>query len=336
MTGTGFPGITGCGEIIGQLRKAGENGRVSHAYLITGEEGCGKRTLSKAFAMMLLCEETDPENRPCMKCSSCLRADAGNHPDLIFVTHENPRIISVGDIRSQVRDTVDIRPYEGGKKIYILPEAEKMTVQAQNALLKTLEEPPEYVVFLLLSTNPDILLTTIRSRCLRISMSPLPDSVVEQYVREELKIPDYEAKVIAAYAQGNIGRAKKAAGEENFAEIRDRALALVKGIGRMNAAAIREIVKTVAEQKNDIGKLLDIMLICYRDILYYKAAADIDRLVFSNETGLIREKAASISYTGLTDIIEAIEKCGTRLRANVSAELSLELLLYAIRENSNA
>ena len=336
MTASGFPGITGYDDIIKYLRKAAETGHVSHAYLMTGEEGCGKRTLALRFAMMLLCEEKDPKARPCMKCSACRRALSGNHPDLIRVTHEKPGSIRIDEIRDQLIATADIRPYEDKRKIYIIPEAEKMNPQAQNALLKTLEEPPEFVVIMLLSTNPDILLPTVLSRCVKLPLIPLPDRVVEEYVREKLEMPDYEARVIAAFAQGNIGKAEKAVRDEAFSDRRERILALVRGIGSMNAATIREAVRYMAEEKDEIGRMLDIMLLCYRDILYYKAAVDVDRLVFSDEISLIREKAKLISYEGLTDIIDAIEMCRTRLRANVNAELAVELLLYKIRENDHA
>ena len=332
MAESGFPGITGYEDVIRQLKHAGRTGSVSHAYLFTGPEGCGKRKMAEAFAAMLVCEAEDPGERPCMNCSGCKRAFSGNHPDIIRVTHEKPLSISVNEIRAQLVDKAVIRPYEDKKKVFIVAEAEKMTPQAQNALLKTLEEPPEYAVILLLSTNPETLLPTIRSRTLMIPLNPLPNRVVEEYIREKMEMPDYEARVIAAYAQGIIGRAEKAVRDEAFSERRDRALALVKGIHSMNAATIREAARRMGEDRKEAEEILDLCLFIYRDILYYKAAADPGHLVFSNEIGMIRERAAAISYKALTEIIEALEQCQGRLKANVNPELAAELLLYRIRD----
>lgn len=328
----GYQGITGHDNIIKQLKSAVELDRVSHAYLLTGDEGSGKRTVAKAFAMALLCEAEDPSERPCLTCPSCRKALSGNHPDLITVTHEKPGSFSVDEIRGQLVNTVEILPYEGGRKVYILPEAEKMTPQAQNALLKTIEEPPEYAVILLLSSNPDALLPTVLSRCVHLSLLPLPDRLVEQYIREELQIPDYEARVIAAYAQGNIGRARKAAGDEAFSEMRDQTLSLLKGLGSTSTAALYEAVRRIKDRKEEINDVLDIMLLFYRDVLYYKASADADRLIFADEISAIRAQATTTSYPGLTDILDALDRCRVRLRANVNPELALELLMYLIKE----
>lgn len=136
----GFHDIIGHEKIKEHLQKAIGYQRVSHAYILSGEEGMGRKTIAKAFAMTLLCEKHGTE--PCMECHSCKQFLSGNHPDVIWVTHEKPASIGVDDVRIQINDTVSIRPYSSPYKIYLVNEAEKMTVQAQNALLKTIEEPP--------------------------------------------------------------------------------------------------------------------------------------------------------------------------------------------------
>ena len=148
----GFHDIIGHEKIKEHLQKAIGYQRVSHAYILSGEEGMGRKTIAKAFAMTLLCEKHGTE--PCMECHSCKQFLSGNHPDVIWVTHEKPASIGVDDVRIQINDTVSIRPYSSPYKIYLVDEAEKMTVQAQNALLKTIEEPPAYAVLVLITTNP--------------------------------------------------------------------------------------------------------------------------------------------------------------------------------------
>lgn len=333
MAGNGYRGITGHADEIRHLKNAVKNDHVSHAYLFTGDAGSGKRTLADAFAMNLVCERH--EDDACLRCSSCKKAMDHNHPDIIYVTHEKPNLITVDEIRTQVVNTVDILPYEGGRKIYIIAEAEKMNQQAQNALLKTIEEPPSYVVMILTTSSPEALLPTIRSRCVTLSLKPVADELVEQYLQKELKVPDYEAHILAAFAQGNIGRAKAAATEEKFGDERDLVIRLVRRIPDMDSYAIYETVKKLKEKKDDIYDILDLMYLWFRDVILYKATADVDHLIFQAEISTIRAEASGSSYEGLQLILDSIEKCQVRLRANVNFDLALELLLFTVKENCN-
>ena len=154
----GFHEIIGHDDVVNHLQNAIQMGKVSHAYIFNGEVGAGKKMLASAFAMALQCEKHGTD--PCMECDSCKRALSKNHPDIITITHEKPNSIGIEDIRIQLIDDVSIKPYTGPYKIYILNEAEKLTLQAQNALLKTIEEPPAYAVILLLTSNADSLLPT--------------------------------------------------------------------------------------------------------------------------------------------------------------------------------
>ena len=141
-----FNNIIGHEEIIRHLQNAMKTGKVSHSYIFTGRPGSGKKLLATTYAMTLQCEAGGTE--PCQKCDSCKKALGKNHPDIIMVNHEKPGTISIDEIREQVIHDVAIKPYSSPHKVYIIPDAEMMTVQAQNALLKTIEEPPQYAVFL--------------------------------------------------------------------------------------------------------------------------------------------------------------------------------------------
>ena len=180
-----FKDIVGQEQLKEHLQNAIRLNKVSHAYIINGERSSGKEFIAKTFAMALQCEnlQTDGQDmEPCQECHSCKQALSGNHPDIIFITHEKPNTISVDDIRSQINGDVAIKPYSGPKKIYIMNEGEKMTVQAQNALLKTLEEPPEYAVILILTSNVSALLPTIQSRCVLLNMKPVKDEQLKQFL----------------------------------------------------------------------------------------------------------------------------------------------------------
>ena len=146
-----FRDVVGQDQIKSHLKTAIKMKKVSHAYIISGERASGKEFISGIFAQALQCEKGGEE--PCGECHSCKQAMSKSHPDIKYITHEKPASIGVDDIREQISEDVAIKPYSGPYKIYIVSEAEKMTVQAQNAILKTLEEPPAYVVIMLLTTN---------------------------------------------------------------------------------------------------------------------------------------------------------------------------------------
>ena len=326
-----FKDVVGHKDILKYISSAVENNRVSHAYILNGERGSGKRMLANLFATTLLCESGNSE--PCGKCHSCRQAESGNHPDIIRVTHEKPNSISVDDIRTQVNNTVDIKPYQGPYKVYIIPQADMMTPQAQNAILKTIEEPPSYAVFLLLTENAETLLPTINSRCVMLKLRNIKDTLIKKYLMENLEIPDYKADMCTAFAQGNMGRAIMLANSDHFNEIREEAVQLLKHINEMELNEIVAAVKNISVYKLEITDYLDIIMIWYRDVLLYKATKEIDKVVFKDQLQSIKEQARKSSYEGIELILESLEKAKARLKANVNFDLVMELLFLTIKEN---
>ena len=326
-----FKDVVGHKDILKYISSAVENNRVSHAYILNGERGSGKKMLANLFAMTLLCETGD--NEPCGKCHSCKQAESGNHPDIIRVTHEKPNSISVDDIRTQVNNTVDIKPYQGPYKVYIIPQADMMTPQAQNAILKTIEEPPSYAVFLLLTENAETLLPTINSRCVMLKLRNIKDTLIKKYLMENLEIPDYKTDMCTAFAQGNMGRAIMLANSDHFNEIREEAVQLLKHISEMELNEIVAAVKNISVYKLEITDYLDIIMIWYRDVLLYKATKEIDKVVFKDQLQSIKEQARKSSYEGIELILESLEKAKARLKANVNFDLVMELLFLTIKEN---
>lgn len=327
----GFQDIVGQEQIKEHLQNALASGKISHAYIINGEKSSGKEFIARVFAMALQCERGGIE--PCQECHSCRQALSFNQPDIIRVNHEKPGTISVDDIRTQINNDVAIKPYSSPHKVYIVNEAEKMTPQAQNALLKTLEEPPEYAVILLLTGNVNALLPTILSRCVVLNMKPVSDELVKKYLMEQLKVPDYKAEVCVAFARGNVGKAKSLASSEDFENVKTEALSLLKYIQDMELYEIVAAIKKITEYKLDINDYLDIMAIWYRDVLLFKATRDANHLVFREEITAIRKVAARSSYEGIENVIKALDKAKSRLNANVNFELTMELLMLEIKEN---
>ena len=333
-----FSDIVGQEEIKAELKSAIDNNHISNAYIIQGENRSGKEYVAKVFAQALVCEKlsecTDGSmNEACGECKACHQAASMNHPDIIYVRHEKPNSIGIDDVREGIIDTVFIKPYSAKYKIYILEEAEKLTPQAQNALLKTIEEPPEYVVFLILTSSAEALLPTIISRCVTLSMKPVRDDEMRAYLIRELNVSDSRAEICIAFARGNLGRAKALATSEDFDKIRVSALSLLKNIRGMETEDIMEALKEIRGYGFDINDYLDIMAVWYRDILLFKATHDMNHLIFRDEISSIQKVAAASAYEGIEEVIGALDTAKTRLKSSVDYELTMELLMLTIKEN---
>jgi DNA polymerase-3 subunit delta' len=327
----GFKDIVGHVQVIEHLKNAILLDKVSHAYIINGEKGSGKKTLAEAFAMTLQCKEGKAE--PCGECHSCRQVLSHNQPDIIWVTHEKPGSIGVEDIRQQLNGDIQIKPYSSRYKIYIVDEAEKLTVQAQNALLKTIEEPPPYGIILLLTTNANLLLPTILSRCILLNLHFIDEEVIREYLMKHLEVPDYRAKFCAAFSAGNVGRAVELATSESFGQMKNEAVKLMKYIDDMEIYEIIGAIKNITNYKAAIEDYLDMILLWYRDVLMFKVTLEADMLIFKEELQEVKRMADKKSYINIENIIHAIEKVKIRLKANVNTDLALELMLLTIKEN---
>lgn len=326
-------------DIIGQqavtthLKNALSKNKLAQAYMISGEDGMGKMTIATAFASSILCEERhDGEYLNCGKCRSCHQIETGNHPDLKIVTHDKPAAITVDEIRTQVVSDVDIRPYQEDRKVYIIPDAQMMNEQAQNALLKTLEEPPEYVVIILLTANENMLLQTIRSRCIKLSLAPLSEEIIENTLQTQYQIPDYRTKQIVKFARGNLGRAVDIAGEEDFIEDMHSAVTMMKNVVTTESYEWTDWIGEMTADKARIPFFLDLFMDWYRDILMMKSGADEDRLMFSEESYTIREEAENYRFSDIKECIDAIELADKRLNENVKPDLVLTNMFRKFRD----
>ena len=328
---TGFGDIIGHEQIIEHFKSALKDHQVSHAYILNGENGSGKSMLAKAFAKALVCEAGYGDS--CNMCRACHQFDSGNHPDVKWVTHEKANSIGVDDVREQINNDIVIKPYSSKYKVYIIDEAEKMTVQAQNALLKTIEEPPKYAVIFLLTENAELLLPTINSRCVMLKFRNIKDTLIKKYLMEKMQIPDYKADVCVAFAQGNMGKAIMLANSDYFNEIKEEVVHLLRNIDEMDVPELMDAVKKCMTYKLEINDYLDMMAIWYRDVLIYKATKNVDRVVFSDQLRYIKARASKSSYEGIEKILEALETAKARMKANVNFELVIELLLLTIKEN---
>lgn len=321
----GFEKIIGNEQIKKHLCDAIAQNKVSHGYILSGEDGLGKLTFAKTFAQMLQCESEG--DRPCGSCHSCKQFESGNHPDIIYVSHEK-NVIGVDDVREQINKDIIIKPYSSPYKIYIVDEAEKMSVQAQNALLKTIEEPPAYAIIMLLSTDGEKLLPTIRSRCITLKVRPVTDEEMMCYLKEH-GVEEERVSVVMKLARGNIGRALKMAQSESFHEMIDMIIKMLENVWKMDLFDIMNFIERLNKYKINIYDCFDFMRLWFRDVLLFKATSDMNLLIFKNNYKSIYDIASKCSYEKLENILKAIDVAERRLNANVNFEQTLELMLFA-------
>ena len=326
-----FSEILGHDKIKEHLQNAIKLNKVSHAYIFNGESGAGKKSLAKVFSKTLQCEAKG--DNPCNECHSCKQAESGNQPDIIWVSHEKPTSIGVEDIREQVIGDIQIKPYSSKYKIYIIDEAEKLTLQAQNALLKTIEDPPVYGIIILLTTNADTFLQTILSRCVQLDLKPVKDEVIQNYLIQNYQVPDYQARFAVAFAQGRIGRAVSIVNSKDFMEMKEHALHVLKYSNEMTVSELIDAVKYVNNYKNNINDYIDLMAMWFRDVLIFKSTNDANLLIFKDELTRIKKQAEKSSYEGLEDIVDSMDKAKLRLKANVNFDLTLELMFLTMKDN---
>ena len=354
-------------HITEHMQNAIKTSKVSHAYIISGDPHSGKKMMANIFAKAILCEnkvERDGYLDGCDECHSCIQANSASHPDIRILSREKPTSISVNEIRSQVCDDVYIKPYSD-HKIYIIPDAELMTPQAQNALLKTLEEPPLYTTIIILTSNIDAFLPTIISRCIVFPIKPVRDDLILKFLMEKRKIVDYKARLAVSFAQGNVGKAILLTENEEFERLKNATLDLLSRIerlqvneitDRLNAMLIRSAdsesddegqkggdtaedkKKKSASKKMDpalIENFLDVLTFFVRDTLVFKAEESPDHLIFADKLSYISSVTKKCSYKRLDDILRAIEEAKSRIRSNVNALLTLEMLVLNIKEAMN-
>ncbi len=240
----GFEELLGNQRLKDNLCSGIRRGRLSHFYLISGPAGSGKRTLARLLAAAILCRG---EDKPCMECSACRKVMAGSHPDFISVTDPEHKNVAVKIVR-QVREEMFVRPNEADKKIYLFPQ--ELGVEGQNALLKILEEPPSYGVFILLADNPEKLLPTVRSRCTELSLQSLPQELLRSRLQQEF--PDADADTVNAAigrSGGYLGQALQLLEEGNA--VTEQTEGFVRGFSRKDTMELVRVLVPMERWKRD-------------------------------------------------------------------------------------
>lgn len=325
------------GREIEGLQKQINDHKLVHAILITGDPGTGKRTLAMLLAASLMCRADS--GKPCHKCSNCIMAESGEHPDITVIEKGKPlspnttkgrSTIPVDDIREMI-SICSRYAYEGGNRAVLIADAENMTPQAQNSLLKILEEPPVNTYFILTSAHPDQLLTTVRSRCRAIRLNPWEDNYIQK-ILEENGISREIAQKAAVLSAGSIGKAQKLASDDSYWKLCDEVRnAFFRNRKRSEILTISTAWK---DRKAEADTMLDILENDMHTLLRYRLEHDpgINISEFPPEWQRFADSAPIERFVFLTDRIREARK---QISFNVNFQAVAEqLLLTFIGESS--
>ena len=364
-----FDDIVGQETILAALQNILHSGQISQSYILNGERGAGKKDLALAFAAALQCTDRREENgriQACGCCRSCRQIAAGSHPDVITLTNElagaqtKTKIIGVRAARF-VQTDVRIRPAQGVYKIYLIPDAHTLNQQAQNALLKTLEDPPSYALFLLLSENTSAFLPTVLSRCITLQLKAVPETDLLRMLERE-GITGQRALIAARLSHGNPGRCRELTSTEEE-QLRSEMTAFLKRMPDVNSQEIVQYSERLAaakshkdgdgQERSRVRDFLDLGRSWFRDLLIAKicagtadtlvvgaegaapdaaaAGAAADRLIFQDEIQYINIIAVRLSMTALETVLQAFDQADRYLAAKENEVQIMETLLLNIR-----
>lgn len=312
-----FDDLLGNERLKENLRMSVGRGRISHFYLISGPTGSGKHTLAKLLSAAILCQA---EGKPCLSCNACRKVMGDAHPDCITVSDPEHKTVAVKIVRD-ARADMYVMPNESNRKIYIFPQ--ELGVEGQNALLKILEEPPEYGVFILLSDNPEKLLPTVRSRCTELSLLALPEQVLRQALKAEFPDADEESLSAAISRSGGyLGQAKALLAE---GAVSPQTEAFVHSFSTRNTAQLLQVLVPMEKWKRDQAipewqvwlQLLTDALTCHAG---QKATSPLSRRL--SETRSSQE---------LMQAIEVLQKIIEYAQGNISVAAICGYLQWALR-----
>jgi len=323
-----FNDVVGQQNVIKSIKNALIHKRVAHAYLFCGPDGVGKSIAASLLASTLNCKKRGTD--PCGLCPSCIKVHSGNHPDIMHVKIQGLSI-HVDDIRKLLTD-IKKKPYEDGTKVYIIHESDKMTEGAQNALLKTLEEPPGHAVIILLAKNQYSLLETIVSRCQVLRFRRASEREIGDFLKNKKGTLEKEARLFAALSGGIVGKALALMEDRAAREDIDRIIELTRELHKGDKLYVLSQTDYFINNKDRIDYILGIMMSWFRDILIYKECNDNRYLINLDKEDIIIDECKRFTYNSLDNILKCIKNTLDNVKSNANFQLSIENMLLSIQE----
>jgi DNA polymerase-3 subunit delta' len=333
--------VTGHDWVVSILGGSIAQEKVSHAYLFAGPPSVGKSTLALNLAQALTCVG---EDRPCGQCDPCRKTMAGTHPDVRRVNLQYQALLRDESSREQnelridtirsITQEVGLKPFEGDRKVFVFEDADNMTTQAANSMLKTLEEPPPYAVLILTARDPRLLLPTIVSRCQVFTLRLVPSHLIETHLRSRYGMEPERASQLARLSGGRIGWAISVAEDESLMRQRDDTLRQLAALSKMGRFDRLDFAQQLARRSRSIRSMLELWLNWWRDLLLIKGGSpdNIGNVDFSE--ALSRE-AREYELKDVVGYVKSIREALRRLEMNVDPRLTLEVLMLDLPSRSD-
>ncbi len=318
--------IKGQKRVLALLRHAIERKRLPHAYLFLGPEGIGKKLTALTLAQALNCSEQDTD----FSCNSCHKISNGTHPDVIVIEPQETGNIKIEEIR-QLQEQICYKPFEGRYKIWIIDQAQGLTPQAANCLLKTLEEPPENSIIILIASQPELLLPTVISRCQQVQFERLTPPVLKSLLREQGIAPD-SLEMAVALADGGLSKVNREKLDDFYAW-REEMLDYLQG-QKNTFADVFALGTKLAKNKNQIGQLIQLFNLWYRDLLVLKLGLNTASLVNQDKCSQLHEQAAGLGLPLIQQRLGIIQESFSALGYNANPRMVLENILLKLNPNN--
>jgi DNA polymerase-3 subunit delta' len=322
-----FVNIYGHTKQISMLQKAMAQKRVGHSYIFSGLSAIGKKTLALEFAQAQNCENAALRQDACGQCSACRKMTRGSHPD-IHVLQTQTQFIRIDDVRG-IQDQMTFRPLEGGKRVFIIDDADKMNEPAANALLKTLEEPSADNVLILVTARPFRLPQTILSRCRHLRFNPLAAEDVARFLTEQKRMEPAHASALASLSGGSIGRALELNAEDMIA-FRAGLSDLIRDAGRHDPMSLLVLASFLGQDKKHAQQGLSILNTYFRDALVYKETTQASMILNADDLAVVASLADRLEGDELLHNIAVVEKSRQSLDMNVNKSLTLDAMAFKL------
>ena len=330
-----FNTIIGHHRPIMWLQTAVKTNHLGHAYLFHGEPAIGKRQTAIALTQLLHCEKPQLDSTPdaCGTCRSCHQVEQAIHPDCLFIETEdgqkqNPKI-KIDQIRA-IEHLFIYRPLVGSHKVCLIDEADTMTTEAANALLKTLEDPPDHCLFLLVSSRPEHLLPTIRSRCIALRFSPLPVSDIDEFLRQHTSMEPSDAKLVATFSEGRLGLALCLAPEELKVKLRQY-WALLFGEHLTSATQVFDISESLVKS-NQVPEAIQWFQQGLRDLLLLSLEASNSPMLYRDQEPTLRQLAQRITPSVIVELLQELQQLERSQQRNLNMQIGLEQFFFHLHD----